>query len=169
MPEPTTAPAGRLVHVAHLRSMRAVLYRVPFTDRDLAQQLADAWSAEHDGDSTVEDWARADWAATGPGGVAAIRTALPDSVVVYSATIVIDPDGTRRVHRDSATAWDFQKDAWTTRDAEWRSERRPGLHKRVEGQARGTDKDDVETAFELATAEAVDRYANPARYGDDQG
>ncbi|MEU2066955.1 tyrosine-type recombinase/integrase [Streptomyces anulatus] len=158
--------AELMVHVARLGERR-----VPFVRREHAVEVVAQWSEDWpDRTAEVEEWDRGRWERNGPGGVRAVRDRIPERAVVFHARALFLPGGEREPtglpEQWSVPAWDFETDAYTSRPSVWRTVRLPGAGQEVEANARGTDREAVETAFVEACAQAVDRARNPGKYGD---
>ncbi|MGW4883419.1 tyrosine-type recombinase/integrase [Streptomyces murinus] len=141
---------------------------VPFSDRQLAQDVADQWNDDHrEGNKVMreEGWPEEKVArrgALGPeqrdrwtdGG--SVWTRMPERHFVYCALASYEPDGSLSYEPLATTGrwtWEFEYDGFTTRAAEFRIEHRPGGN--TETQARGTNRSAVSRALEEARREAL--------------
>lgn len=161
---PISDPA--MVFIARLDEQR-----IPFLRRGHALAVVDQWGSEQPGRTAeMEEWDRVKWETDGPSGAREIRDRLPDRRLVFHAFAVFRPGGERLAlgmpEQWAVTAWDFESDLYTDRSASWRTTRRPGADALVEAQVRGTDREAVAEAYDLARSQAVDRAKNPGKYGD---
>lgn len=149
------------------------LRQVPFANKADAEAVVELWNADHAeavaqlrseglnrlADQTVaqlEEWPGEKWARSGPGGMNAVWTRIPARRLVHGALAAYKSDGScARESHWTTTAWEFEPDSYTTKDAEWGVEHRPGTHAESEGSARGTDKTAVEAAFMKAREEVL--------------
>lgn len=149
------------------------LRQVPFADRANAEAVVEQWNADHAesvaqlraegldrlADRTIaklEEWPREKWARTGPGGIDAVWTRIPERRLVHRAVATYKADGSlANESRWMTTAWEFEPDTYTTKAAEWSVEHRPGRHAQSEASARGTDAGAVDTAFIKAREDAL--------------
>ncbi|MGR3936254.1 tyrosine-type recombinase/integrase [Streptomyces sp. BRA346] len=144
---------------------------VPFAHRAYAEAVAAQWGADHPGCSTgMEEWDREKWERHGSGGGLAVRDRMPDRRVVHHAHALFLAGGHRLntggPERWSTPAWEFEAEHYTDLPVRWHTARRPGQE--VDALVRGTDKGAVDKAFGEACAQAVDRAANPRKYGDSE-
>lgn len=150
------------------------LQPVPLATRELADALIEQWNVVHAEQintlradncgrladqlaGSVEEWEHRRWAYSGPGGMAAVWTRLPEHRVIHSRLLSCDVEG-RVLHEHemfSREVWEFETDTYTDRDAVSRVEHRPGMHALTEAQARGTDRDAVEAEFARAKERAL--------------
>lgn len=164
VPSRDTAPAGPTVFVACLD-----LRLIPFLHREYAEAVVSGWSADNpDRSAEVEEWDQMKWEHEGPGGMSTIRDRMPDRQLVHHARAVYLPGGDRlnigRCEQWAVIAWEFEPDLYTDLPVRWHTTRRPGQE--VEAHVRGVDRDAVTAALAAACAQAVDRAANPGKYGD---
>ncbi|MFJ4874415.1 tyrosine-type recombinase/integrase [Streptomyces sp. NPDC088745] len=163
-PSSGDAQPGPTVYVARLGERL-----VPFQHQEHAEAMADQWAADHrDQQARVEEWDPEKWEHKGPGGLRALRDAIPDRRTVHHAHAVFMPGGEPlNIGRDgqwSVTTWEFEADLYTDLPVRWHTTRRSGQE--VEAQVRRTDQEAVTAAFDEARTQAVDRARNPGRYGD---
>ncbi|MET7499509.1 tyrosine-type recombinase/integrase [Streptomyces microflavus] len=165
-PGRSPVPAELTLYVARLGERR-----VPFLHREHASQVVAQWSQDWPGHKAeVEQWDRWRWEREGSGGTRGVRDAMPERIVVFHARAAFLPNGEREVtglpEAWSVPTWEFEPDAYTDRQAAWRTVCRPGAAKQVEAHVRGTVRKAVDAAFVEACAQAVDRVLNPGKYGD---
>ena len=149
------------------------LRQVPFASAADAEAVVEQWNTDHAESvaqlraegldrladrsiAKLEEWPREKWARTGPGGMNAVWTRMPECRPVHRAVAAYKADGSLvRENRWTTTAWEFEPDTYTTKAAEWKVEHRPGVHAESEASARGTDEAAVDAAFMKAREEVL--------------
>ncbi len=154
---------GGAVHVVTLMGRE-----VPFTFREDAEEVATRWNEDRaeqlaamrkDG---VAEEVIAFHEAAGPEerdqwtGTSPVWDRVPARRFVHSALAAYEPDGTLAYKAPPVSGrwvWEFEQDSFTTRPAEFRTERRHGG--RVEAYVRGTEEAAVVRAVEQARVKAL--------------
>jgi hypothetical protein len=142
---------------------------VPFADRQHAQDVVDQWNDDHQDEFATmraDGWPeekitwrgalgpeeRERWTGGGP-----VWTRMPERQFVYSALASYEADGTLTYEPlpvSGRWTWEFERDGFATRAAEFRTEFRP--HGNTEAHARGINRSAVSRAFEQARVEALE-------------
>ncbi|MQS99333.1 site-specific integrase [Streptomyces jumonjinensis] len=143
--------------------------RVPFAERQHAQDVADQWN--NDRAETITKLKEAGWTedglnrvrALGPEererwtGAGPVWRRKPDRRLVYHRVATFRPDGTL-AHEPEPMAdgwvWEFETDLYTDAAAQMRTEFRPGPSALTEAFARGIDKEAVSRAYDEVCAKA---------------
>ncbi|MCT9092828.1 hypothetical protein N4G70_28740 [Streptomyces sp. ASQP_92] len=153
-----------------------MVHEQPFATKELAEAVAAQWDADHPEElaavaslraegldhvadrkaTRVEEWPADKWDRQGPGGRKAVWSRMPDRRIVHQALMAYSPDGSiSHEFQSAAPVWEFQTDSYTTKDAEWRVERRPGPDGLTEAWVRGCSEEAVAEAYVRARQEAL--------------
>ncbi|MEU5547753.1 site-specific integrase [Streptomyces sioyaensis] len=140
---------------------------IAFADRDHAHQVREQWNADADFEALrAAGWSEGELmelAATGPEerfswtGTGRVWDRMPDRRFVYYQWAEFQPDGSSAQEPtplQRAWIWEFEDATFTTKPAEWMTGHRAGRTGLTEAQARGTNREAVQAAFDLACGQA---------------